>query len=277
MDQVQNEQAQFRSIVAANRQQLQAMDVRMRQLEDQIQQLRNSPAGAPVDPAKAGASEDRLARLEAAVTALQASSTAPTYAPPPSSTVPTEPPDRTASLGGGSSSTTPSGTLPGYSGPPNATSPPPSTRGAGPTGASLEADVEHEMEAARNVSGPGSKLYREGLEAMKSGNYAAAIEKFTLLQKKYPKSELTEPGEYFSASAFYELGKYDQSILQFNDLVMRFPKGRFASTALLKEAQAFVELKDKIDARLTLQKLLAEHGDAPEASAARDMMRKLES
>src|SRR5260370_11764994 len=103
MDQVQNEQAQFRSIVAANRQQLQAMDVRMRQLEDQIQQLRNGPAGAPVDPAKAGASEDRLARLEAAVTALQASSTSPTYTSPPSSTVPTEPPDRTASLGGGPS------------------------------------------------------------------------------------------------------------------------------------------------------------------------------
>jgi tol-pal system protein YbgF len=275
MDQVQNEQAQFRSIVAANRQQLQAMDVRMRQLEDQIQQLRNNPglAGAPIDPAKATASEDRLARLEAAVTALQASSTTPTYAPP-SSTVPTELPDRTASLGGGPS---PPAYSPPVPAPPSVTSPPPPTRGAAPAGASLEADVERETEAARNISGPGTKFYREGLEAMRAGNYAAAIEKFTLLQKKYPKSELTEPGEYFSANAFYELGKYDQAILQFNDLVMRFPKGRFASNALLKEAQAFVELKDKIDARLTLQKLLAEHGDAPEATAARDMMRKLES
>ncbi len=111
---------------------------------------------------------------------------------------------------------------------------------------------------------------------MKSGSYAAAVEKFGQLQKKTPKSPLNEPGEYFSASALYELGKYDQSILQFNDLVMRFPRSQFASAALLREAEAFVQIKDKIDARLTLQKLLADHAGAPEASAANAMMRDLE-
>jgi len=49
----------------------------------------------------------------------------------------------------------------------------------------------------------------------------------------------------------------NKAILQFNDLVMRFPKGKYASAALLREAQAFLKLNDRIDARLTLQKLVA--------------------
>jgi hypothetical protein len=58
---------------------------------------------------------------------------------------------------------------------------------------------------------------------------------------------------------------------------MRFPRGRFASTALLSEAQAFMKMNDRIDARLTLQKLIGEHPDAVETPTARAMMNSLAS
>ena len=259
---MQNDQLQLRNLVATDRQQVQSFDQRLRRIEDQVQTLHQTP-GAPAPEAdKLASIEDRLNRLEAAVTGLQASASA-SSSPLPSSvtssgTGGTGESERTASLG----STPPAPSAPGA---------------AAPAGASsLEADLDRELDAARKSSEPGGKIYREGLEAMKAAHYPAAIEKFGLFQKKYPKSELTEPGEYFSASAFFELGKYDQAILQFNDVVMRFPKGRFASAALLREAQAFVKLKDKIDARLTLQKLLSDHGDSPEAAMASNMMRDLE-
>ena len=99
---------------------------------------------------------------------------------------------------------------------------------------------------------------------MKAAKYPLAVTKFTKLQHAYPKSPLSEPAEYFAANALFETGGYDQAILQFNDLVMRFPKGKYASAALLREAQAFVKLNDRIDARLTLQKLVADHaGHSP--------------
>ena len=121
------------------------------------------------------------------------------------------------------------------------------------------------------------KLYREGLDAMKAGKYPFAVAKFTKLQHAYPKSALSEPAEYFAANALFETGGYDQSILQFNDLVMRFPKGKYAGAALLREAEAFVKLNDRIDARLTLQKLVADHAGTPEADAANTMMKNLAS
>ena len=56
---------------------------------------------------------------------------------------------------------------------------------------------------------------------------------------------------------------------------MRYPRGRFASASLLSEAQAFMKLNDRIDARLTLQKLLTDHPDGAEAAVARTMMKSL--
>ena len=114
------------------------------------------------------------------------------------------------------------------------------------------AELDQEIADAANSDDPGIKVYREGLDAMKAAKYPLAVSKFTKLQHAYPKSPLSEPAEYFAANALFETGGYDQAILQFNDLVMRFPKGKYASAALLREAQAFVKLNDRIDARLTL-------------------------
>jgi tol-pal system protein YbgF len=132
-------------------------------------------------------------------------------------------------------------------------------------------------QASGNSKGGAGKLFRSGLEAMKSRDYSAAVERFGTLQKKYPHSDLTEPAAYFSASALNEMGKYDQAILQYNDLVMRYPSGKYASEALLREAQAFVQINDKVDARLTLQKLVNEHAGTPQAATAGAMMKTLES
>ncbi|HEY1852408.1 MAG TPA: tetratricopeptide repeat protein [Candidatus Binataceae bacterium] len=140
---------------------------------------------------------------------------------------------------------------------------------------SWRAALNQELISAQSINDPAAKTYRAGLVAMKAGKYPNAIGVFQGLQRKYPKSPLSEPAEYFSASALYELGKFDQSILQFNDLVMRFPRGRFASASLLSEANAFIKMNDRIDARLTLQKLISDHPDAPEAAVAQSMMNSL--
>jgi tol-pal system protein YbgF len=256
MEQMQANQFQMRGMVASDRQQMEKFDLRLSRLEDRIQEIQHG-GGDKLD-SRLGAQDDRISKLEAAVSALQtgaaaAPGTLPTGATPPGVTPP------------GAPATEVTAPVPAATATPAVEAPP-----------RWRTDLHREIESASKASGPGLKIYRLGLEALKNGNYAGAIEKFSAFQKKNPKSPATEPAEYFTANAFYELGKFDQSILQFNDLVMRFPKGRFASAALLREAQAFVQLKDKIDARLTLQKLLADHADAPEASAANTILRNLE-
>jgi tol-pal system protein YbgF len=133
------------------------------------------------------------------------------------------------------------------------------------------------LQSPSNGKGGAGKLYRSGLDAMKSRDYSAAVERFDTIQKKYPHSDLIEPAAYFSATALNEMGKYDQAILQYNDLVMRYPKGKYSSEALLREGQAFLQINDKLDARLTLQKLVNEQAGTPQAAEASAMLKNLES
>jgi tol-pal system protein YbgF len=138
-------------------------------------------------------------------------------------------------------------------------------------------DLTRELQSSSSATGAAGKVFRSGLEAMQSRNYSTAVDRFGYLQKKYPHSDLTEPAAYFSASALNELGKYDQAILQYNDLVMRYPKGKYAGEAMLREAQDFVQINDKVDARLTLQKLINDYPGTPQAATANAMMKNLDS
>ena len=260
----------LRGMIASDRQQIDSLQQQVRQLNDQIAEMKH---GAPAD---AGAAPDqsanaRIAKLEGEVSALNAGMVA----------TPSNP----------AAGTNPAGTAPPAEGaepgtaPPNAVaSAPPAEAPSGEEAAPAAEppptwpnDLDAEIESSKTSKEPGVKLYREGLDAMKAQNYPLAVNKFTKLQHQFPKSELSEPAQYFAANALYETGKYDQSILQFNDLVMRYPKGRFASPALLREAQAFMKMNDRIDARLTLQKLVADHAGSPEANSANSMLKQLAS
>jgi len=259
----------LRGMIASDRQQIDALQQQVRQQNDVIAEMKH---GASTDT---GAAPDqgvnaRLAKLETEVSALNAGMVATPSNPAAGANPPGTPPPA-------------EGAEPGTA-PLNAeASMPPATEGAAAEAAPVEPpptwpnDLDAEIESSQTSKEPGVKLYREGLDAMKAQNYPLAVNKFTKLQHQYPKSELSEPAQYFAANALYETGKYDQSILQFNDLVMRYPKGRFASPALLREAQAFEKMNDRIDARLTLQKLVSDHAGSPEANSANEMMKQLQT
>ncbi len=249
LEQLNQNQMQVRGMVASDRQQIDSLQNQVRRLNDQITELKHGSEGGGGD--SLAAVNQRLSKLEADVSALQAGMSA-------------------APAAGAAAGAAVPGIAPGAGAAPA----PAAAAEPQPT---WPQELDDEIEAAKSSRAQGVKLYREGLDAMKEGKYPLAVAKFAKLQHSYPKSELGEPAEYFAANALYETGKYDQAILQFNDLVMRFPKGRFASQALLRQAQAFLKMNDRIDARLTLQKLISDHGGTPQATAANTIMKSLVS
>lgn len=258
LQQLNQNQFTLRGMIASDRQQIDALQHRVRELNDQITEMKHSGAGAS-GSSQFASLNNRVGKLESEVNALQAA-------------VASAPPAGAPAGAGGLPGAAP-GSAPG------------AAMGAGAAGSTIAAalapqakwpqELDKEIAAAKSSSAPGARVYREGLAAMKDGKYPLAIIKFAKLQHLYPKSPLTEPGEYFAANALYETGKYDRAILQFNDLVMRFPKGRFASQSLLREAQAFLKINDQMDARMTLQKLVSDHAGTDEAAAASTMLKNL--
>ncbi len=256
MEQLNKNEFTLRGMIAADHQQIDALKAQVARQNDQIEELQH---GAGTAGGNASGVNDRVASLEAEVKALQAGMAAtPGAVPPPGA------PADSVGPGTGVASAPPSGV----------TAPPATPAEIAPT---WPAELDQEIADAATSNEPGIKIYREGLDAMKAAKYPLAVARFTKLQHAYPKSPLSEPAEYFAANALFENGAYDQAILQFNDLVMRFPKGKYASAALLREAQAFVKLNDRIDARLTLQKLVNDHAGTPQAASADTMMKDLAS
>ncbi|MGH7987027.1 MAG: tetratricopeptide repeat protein [Candidatus Binataceae bacterium] len=252
MQQLQTNQFALRGMIANDRQQIDAVQQQVSQLNERLTELQHNT------PKSGGSSQitalnQKVSQLQSQVAALQTNgANAGAAAGAPGGNAGTVAPNA------------PSGTAP------PAVTPPPVV-----TGPSWRAELQREIVAARNSGEPGAALYRAGLSDMQAGHYAQANARLQELQHRFPKSALGEPAEYFSGNALYELGKYDQAILQFNDVVMRFPRGRFASASLLREAQAFMKIGDRIDARLTLQKLLHDYADSAQAPAAKSMMQQL--
>jgi tol-pal system protein YbgF len=255
LQQLNQNQFTLRGMIASDRQQIDALSQQLRQLRDQLTELQHGGAASGSSD-QLSQDKQRIAKLESEVSALQAG--------------------MAAQPGAAAPGTTP-GALPATGA---------ATDSSGPTSASAAAapsepaptwpgELDQEISNAESSKDPGVNIYRVGLKAMKDGKYPLAVANFTRLQHQYPKSPLVEPADYFAANALYETGKYDQAILQFNDLVMRYPKGRFAAQALLRQAQAFMKMNDRIDARLTLQKLQSDHEGTPQAAAAKTMMASL--
>lgn len=256
----QNEFA-LRGMIASDRQQIDALNNQVRRLQDEIAQLKH---GGEAAEAQGGAlpkdANDRLARLESEVGALQAA--LPSIPPAPAVGSETPP----AGVPGAPASAPPPGAPPATAAAPAAPVEPSPT---------WPQELDQELAATQSSREPGAKLYREGLNAMKSGHYPAAIEKLARVQRNYPKSPLSEPAEYFAANGLYESGKFDQSIIQFNDVVMRFPRGKYTCQSLLREGQAFTKLNDKIDARLTLQKLSSSDQCTSQQQVANNLLKSL--
>jgi TolA-binding protein len=260
LEQVQRNELQLRSMIAEDRQQIQQLQDRISQMENLVREM--GPSSAP-SVGRGRITNQRLSNIEQRLSRLEATANlAPSAGGVPSGAGTTNP-GTFAPL-----------TIPAAAAP---ETPHPPERGATVKAPDLNTVLDQELNRAKNASGADARIYAAGLEAMRQGRYTPAISQFGSLKKRFPKSALNEPAQYFSALALYHQGKFDESILQFNDLAMRYPTGRFAVPALLYEARAFLKINDKIDARLTLQKLIADHGDSPQVSAARELMKSLES
>jgi TolA-binding protein len=272
--QVQADQFALRGMVANNQQQIDSLQEKIRRLQDKVAELEHNGSASTGGSDQLASIEQRLDKLESQSTSAQPNA-ANTPAAAPTDSAPTPQPTASAAGAGGADNGDAAKSAPGNeeaSAASQSNLPAAASEGGLP---SWRAMADHELSVSHDD--PGQKLYHAGLLELKSDEYSQALSQFEALQRHYPKSSLSEPAEFFAANSLYEMSKYDQAILQFNDQTMRFPKGHFASAALLREAQAFMKINDRIDARLTLQKLLNDLPDSPEAPMAKSMMQSLAS
>ena len=85
---------------------------------------------------------------------------------------------------------------------------------------------------------------------------------------------MADDAQYWIGESYFSQKDYNRAILEFND-VLKYRKGDKVPAALLRQAQAFIEIGDKTDARLILQKLLNDHPNSEQARDAKERLQTL--
>src|SRR5262249_8546836 len=67
--------------------------------------------------------------------------------------------------------------------------------------------------------------YRDGIDLLQRGDNAGAIQKLREFLRKSPKSDLADDAQYWIGEAYYANRDYNRAILEFNEVLLRYPKG----------------------------------------------------
>ena len=118
-------------------------------------------------------------------------------------------------------------------------------------------------------------LYQSGLDALKAGDPQKARDHFSKFLELFPKHELTANARYWLGETYYHEKKYDQAILEFQEVIKNFPGKEKVPAAMLKQAMAFKELGDQKSARYVYKKLIEDSPQTEEARIAKDKLKEL--
>ncbi len=119
------------------------------------------------------------------------------------------------------------------------------------------------------------QLYQNALELIRNQKkFAEGREMLESFIKKYPEHDLYINALYWIGESFYGEKQYESAILQFQDVISKYPSNAKASAAMLKQALAFNALGDGENAKTTMQKLIEEYPDSPQVTPAKNYLEK---
>ena len=146
----------------------------------------------------------------------------------------------------------------------------PSGPGLEPTAAAPAAPRRQQprQQAPAQRSG-GKGPYDAALALYYKGDYGKAQEAFKSFLQSSPRSSLAPNAMYWEGECLYSLGKYDQAILVFKDVVTKYPKHDKAAASLLKAGYSYERMSDMENAKFYWQILLDDFPGSAPANLAR--------
>ena len=135
------------------------------------------------------------------------------------------------------------------------------SRAAAPTGG-----------AAVSGGADAQRVYGRAFDALKAGDYAAAISGFEAFLAASPQHPLADNAQYWLGQAFYVNRNYDGAAAAFGKLISQWPDSAKAPDGMLKLALAQFELKQPGVARQTLQKVVTNYAGTDAARQAQERL-----
>ncbi|MBF0343140.1 MAG: tol-pal system protein YbgF [Nitrospirae bacterium] len=128
---------------------------------------------------------------------------------------------------------------------------------------------------AQPESNNAKAMYDAAVKDFQDSKLKEAREKFNSLLKDYPSNPLAGNSHFWIAETYYKEGSYEDAILSYDVVVKKYPGNSKIPAAKLKQAQAFIEIKDPRTAKTILQQLIEEFPKSTEADIAKKTLQGL--
>jgi tol-pal system protein YbgF len=122
---------------------------------------------------------------------------------------------------------------------------------------------------------PPDVLYTNALRDYQGGKNDLATQEFSDYVKYYPNTDLAGNASFYLAEIEYKQGNYQQAAADYDKVMQNFPGGNKAAAAQLKKGYALIELGQKDAGVAELHRLIQRYPRSPEATDARERLRKL--
>ncbi|MBT8491009.1 MAG: tol-pal system protein YbgF [Deltaproteobacteria bacterium] len=119
------------------------------------------------------------------------------------------------------------------------------------------------------------KTYSEAYKTFKKGDYKGARKKFRRFVEIFPSTEYSDNAQFWIGECYYFEKNYEKAILEYENVIKKYPKGNKVPNAFLKQALSFMELGDKASAKLLLQRVMKEYPNTSSARIARGKLTSL--
>lgn len=117
--------------------------------------------------------------------------------------------------------------------------------------------------------------YKNAYDLYNKGNIPAAREEFKRFLGAHPKSKYAENAHFWLGECYFSEKKYDEAILEFDEVIKKFPKGNKVPDALYRQGMAFLEMKDTMNAKLIFKEVVKRYPKSDQATRARKKMQEL--
>lgn len=114
--------------------------------------------------------------------------------------------------------------------------------------------------------------YEAGIERLRSGDYAGAVNLFQNFLARWPKSGYIDSAYFWLGNAQYGNAQYKEAIESFTHLINNAPNHLRAPDALLSIANCYVALKNTKSVRSTLERLVQDYPQSDAATQARSRL-----
>ena len=116
-------------------------------------------------------------------------------------------------------------------------------------------------------------LYDNGVQSFNARNYKQALKSFSDFTDTYAKHRLISNAWFWRGECNYQLGNFPAAALDYEQVISKYGSSGKAASAYLKQGMCFIKAGKKDAAKVRLQELVKKFPKSPEATRATQLMK----